>query len=69
MLDWIDERLDLSDVRQFVAHKTVPIHRQKFWYYLGGVTLFLFVVQAFTGVLLLLYYRPGSSSRKSNSAG
>jgi cytochrome b6 len=61
VLDWIDERLDLSDVRQFVAHKTVPIHRQKFWYYLGGVTLFLFAVQAFTGVLLLLYYRPGAT--------
>ena len=61
VLDWIDQRLDLSDVRHFVAHKTVPIHRQKFWYYLGGVTLFLFVVQAFTGVLLLLYYRPGAA--------
>ena len=61
VLDWIDQRLDLSDVRHFVAHKTVPVHRQKFWYYLGGVTLFLFVVQAFTGVLLLLYYRPGAA--------
>jgi cytochrome b6 len=61
VLEWLDERLDLSDVRQFVAHKTVPIHRQKFWYYLGGVTLFLFVVQVFTGVLLLLYYRPGAA--------
>jgi cytochrome b6 len=58
---WLDERLDLSDVRQFVAHKTVPIHRQKFWYYLGGVTLFLFAVQVFTGILLLLYYRPAAS--------
>jgi cytochrome b6 len=61
VLDWIDQRLDLSDVRHFVAHKTVPIHRQKFWYYLGGVTLFLFIVQALTGVLLLLYYRPGAA--------
>jgi quinol-cytochrome oxidoreductase complex cytochrome b subunit len=61
VLEWLDERLDLSDVRQFIAHKTVPIHRQKFWYYLGGVTLFLFVVQAFTGVLLLLYYRPSAA--------
>jgi quinol-cytochrome oxidoreductase complex cytochrome b subunit len=61
VLEWLDERLDLSDVRQFIAHKTVPIHRQKFWYYLGGVTLFLFVVQAFTGVLLLLYYRPSAT--------
>jgi cytochrome b6 len=61
VVGWLDERLDLSDVREFVAHKTVPIHRQKFWYYLGGVTLFLFAVQVFTGILLLLYYRPAVS--------
>jgi cytochrome b6 len=61
ILQWLDERLDLSDVRHFVAHKTVPVHRQKFWYYLGGVTLFLLAVQLFTGILLLLYYRPGAT--------
>jgi cytochrome b6 len=58
---WIDERLDLSDVRDFVAHKVVPVHRQKVWYYLGGVTLFLLCVQVFTGILLLLYYRPSAA--------
>jgi cytochrome b6 len=58
---WLDERLDLTEVRHFITHKTVPVHRQKFWYYLGGVTLFLFVVQAGTGVLLLLYYKPSAS--------
>jgi cytochrome b6 len=60
IVDWVDERLDLSDVRHFVATKGVPVHAQKIWYYLGGMTLFLFVVQAFTGVLLLLYYRPSA---------
>src|SRR4029078_462401 len=30
------------------------------WYYLGGLTLFLFAVQIFTGILLLLYYRPSA---------
>ena len=35
--------------------------RQKIWYYLGGMTLFLFGVQIFTGILLLLYYRPSAS--------
>jgi len=29
---------------------------------MGGVTLFLFIVQLFTGILLLLYYRPGEDS-------
>src|SRR5947208_16015612 len=60
-IDWIDERLDLSDVRHFIAEKGVPVHTQKIWYYLGGMTLFLFAVQIFTGILLLLYYRPSAA--------
>ena len=60
IVDWLDERLDLNGVRHFVAEKGVPIHAQKAWYYLGGMTLFLFGVQIFTGILLLLYYRPSS---------
>jgi quinol-cytochrome oxidoreductase complex cytochrome b subunit len=58
---WLDERLDLSGVRHFIAEKGVPVHTQKIWYYLGGMTLFLFGVQIFTGILLLLYYRPSAS--------
>jgi len=61
VIDWVDERLDLSGVRHFVAHKGVPLHAQKVWYYLGGMTLFLFGVQVFTGILLLLYYRPSAA--------
>jgi quinol-cytochrome oxidoreductase complex cytochrome b subunit len=61
VIDWVDERLDLSAVRHFVAEKGVPVHTQKVWYYLGGMTLFLFGVQVFTGILLLLYYRPSSA--------
>lgn len=57
---WLDERLDLSDVRRFVAEKGVPVHAHKLWYYLGGLTLFLFGVQVVTGILLLLYYRPSA---------
>jgi cytochrome b6 len=60
-IEWLDERLDLSAVRQFVAEKGVPVHTQKVWYYLGGMTLFLFGVQIFTGILLLLYYRPSAT--------
>ena len=61
VVDWVDERLDLSEVRHFVAKKGVPVHAQKIWYYLGGMTLFLFGVQVFTGILLLLYYRPSAA--------
>jgi len=61
VIDWLDERLDLSEIKHFVAEKGVPVHAQKVWYYLGGMTLFLFAVQVFTGILLLLYYRPSSA--------
>src|SRR5581483_11148496 len=59
--NWLDERLDLSEVRHFVEEKSVPVHTQEIWYYLGGLTLFLFGVQSFTGILLLLYYRPSAT--------
>ena len=55
---WFDERLGLSAIREFFSHKTVPVHSATIWYYFGGITLFLFVIQVMTGVLLLLYYRP-----------
>src|SRR3954453_9544267 len=58
VIDWVDERIDLTEARHFVAEKGVPFHAQKVWYYLGGMTLFLFGVQVFTGILLLLYYQP-----------
>ena len=61
IIDWLDERLDLSGVKHFISEKGVPIHAQKAWYYLGGMTLFLLAVQIFTGILLLLYYRPSAA--------
>jgi cytochrome b6 len=61
VVDWLDERIDLSGIRHFIAEKGVPIHTQEVWYYLGGMTMFLFAVQVFTGILLLLYYRPSSA--------
>ena len=57
--DWFDIRFDLADLTASLRHKTVPVHYYSYWYYLGGMTLFLFVVQVGTGILLLLYYRPG----------
>jgi quinol-cytochrome oxidoreductase complex cytochrome b subunit len=58
---WLNDRLDLDSIRRFVAHKRVPVHSGTVWYYLGGITLFLFAIQVVTGILLLLYYRPTAS--------
>jgi cytochrome b6 len=57
---WLDERLDLSGLQHFVSEKSVPVHKHSVWYYMGGITLFLVGVQVFTGILLLLYYRPSA---------
>jgi cytochrome b6 len=32
------------------------------WYYLGGITMFFFIVQVVTGVLLLMYFQPGEAT-------
>src|SRR5208282_1909755 len=58
---WLDERFDWDDLVAPFRKKTVPLHRLSYWYFLGGITLFLFVIQVVTGILLLLYYRPGAS--------
>jgi quinol-cytochrome oxidoreductase complex cytochrome b subunit len=57
-IHWLDDRLGLRAIQELVAHKTVPVHSATRWYYFGGITLFLFVIQVVTGTLLLFYYRP-----------
>ena len=55
----IDERVNLEDLVTFMGKKYVPVHRHSIWYYFGGVSLFLFIIQVVTGILLLLYYKGG----------
>ena len=62
---WADERLGLEELAAFAKKKTVPVHRHSVWYYWGGIAMFFFIVQAVTGVLLLLYYRPGPDAYES----
>ena len=59
--NWLDERLEWDELVAPLRKKTVPLHRFSYWYFLGGITLFLFVIQVLTGILLLLYYRPGAN--------
>ena len=57
---WLGERVPIAPLIEALRHKRVPQHRYSVWYYFGGITLFLFVVQVVTGGLLLLYYRPSA---------
>jgi quinol-cytochrome oxidoreductase complex cytochrome b subunit len=54
---WIDERVHLNTLIDYMGKKYVPVHRNSIWYYFGGVSLFLFIIQVLTGILLLLYYK------------
>ncbi len=60
--EWFDERLNISSVVDAALHKEVPVHRASVIYYLGGMTLFFFMVQVVTGILLMLYYRPSAEA-------
>ena len=59
---YFDERFKLTELAQLATKKKVPEHKHSFWYYFGGICLFLFVIQVLTGILLLLYYTPSIDS-------
>ena len=59
---WLSERYQIEELISFAKKKDVPIHKEFVWYYFGGITLFLFGIQVITGILLLLYYKPGADS-------
>ena len=53
----LDARLDIKDAVEQNLKKPVPAH-VNFTYCFGGITLLLFLIQAATGIMLLMYYRP-----------
>jgi cytochrome b6 len=59
---FFDDRLGLDSIRALGKKKKVPIHKQTLSYFLGGMALFLFVIQLITGVLLSLFYAPGADT-------
>jgi hypothetical protein len=58
ILAWIDERYDLSGALKPILDKPVPDWQRRWWYCLGGLTFFLFLVQGVTGIMLAFYYKP-----------
>ncbi|MBU1023497.1 cytochrome b N-terminal domain-containing protein [bacterium] len=60
--NWFDERIGFQPLIDLAKKKTVPHYYGTVWFYMGGVALFLFIVQVVTGVLLLFYYRPGEDA-------
>jgi cytochrome b6 len=58
--DFVADRFPVAKMNfgSMVAKKEVPVHRMSWAYYLGGLTLFFFMVQVATGLMLLFYYEP-----------
>lgn len=55
---WVDERYQVSEPLSKILNKPVPKYALRWFYCLGGITAFLFVTQAFTGIMLAFYYKP-----------
>jgi quinol-cytochrome oxidoreductase complex cytochrome b subunit len=56
LIDWMDERIQIRDFVGALLHVVIP--RTAHTYYLGGITMFFFMTQAITGILLAIYYHP-----------
>src|SRR5579884_3636432 len=54
---WLDERIHTGKAIDFVLNHPVPLHVHPLDY-LGEVTLFIFISQAVTGMLLAMAYHP-----------
>lgn len=62
LIQWVQERYHIEPFTDLVAKKEVPVHKHSVWYYFGGITLFLFIIQVITGILLLFYYKPTANT-------
>ena len=59
-LGWIDERTSLSGAARWMMFRKVP--KGTNWFYtLGSATMFAFLSQAVTGVVLAMYYVPSAN--------
>jgi quinol-cytochrome oxidoreductase complex cytochrome b subunit len=53
---WLDERLGLTTIYKTTLDRNVP--KVNWWFTLGSASLFLFLLQGVTGILLSIYYIP-----------
>ena len=53
---WLDERLGLNGIYEAVLDRPEP--KGNWWNTLGSASLFLFLLQGVTGILLTMYYTP-----------
>jgi cytochrome b6 len=59
---WVEARYHIEPFTDLVTKKEVPMHKYSLWYYFGGISLFLFIIQIISGILLLFYYKPTANT-------
>ncbi|MDH4163751.1 MAG: cytochrome b N-terminal domain-containing protein [Nitrospirota bacterium] len=57
VLDWIDERIKVRELWRSFADRQIP-GGASWFYVLGASLVFIFTLQAMTGILLTMYYAP-----------
>ena len=56
LFSWFDERLGLKTIYDTVLDRKIP--KVNWFFTLGSASLFLFLLQGVTGMLLTMYYVP-----------
>ena len=56
--EWVEERYAVAEPLSKILNKPVPKYALRWFYCLGGITAFLFVIQTVTGIMLAFYYQP-----------
>jgi cytochrome b6 len=55
---WLDDRLGVQAVMDFLKRKPIPQNRHTPWMYTGSLAMMFFGLQVVTGIILAFYYRP-----------
>lgn len=58
---WLSSRLGGAALLQYVERFPLPTNGSPWAHVIGGTLVFLLLLEAFTGLLLLFYYRPGDA--------
>lgn len=60
-LNWLDERLPVTEFWNNQLAKYYAPKNFNFWYYMGSLALLVLVMQIFSGIMLTMHYKPSAT--------
>ena len=60
LLNWVDQRLPVTDFWNAHLAKYYAPKNFNFWYYMGSLALLVLVMQILTGIFLTMHYKPSA---------